>query len=82
MAFIIDSYNKYDSWDRNHSVYKFNVNGNQYAVKEVEIDWGLPVLGERVDRENMPEFYCIYETLDEAMGFVKMMRRLNCGDSY
>jgi len=27
MAFIIGLYNKYDGWDREHSVYKFEING-------------------------------------------------------
>jgi len=45
MAFIIDSYNKYDAWDRAHSLYKFEINGNWYAIKEVEMSWGLPQLG-------------------------------------
>ena len=73
MAFIIDSYNKYDMWDRNHAVHKFSVNGNWYAIKKVEIGWGLPILEERVDREDAPESYYIYETLDEAMDFARMM---------
>jgi hypothetical protein len=49
MAFIISTYNKYDIWDRTHSVYKFEVNGNWYAIKEVEMEWGLPQDGYRVD---------------------------------
>lgn len=27
MAFVIDTYNKYDVWDREHSLYKFEING-------------------------------------------------------
>jgi len=27
LAFIIGTYNKYDIWDREHSVYKFEING-------------------------------------------------------
>ena len=34
-AFIIDTYNKYDSFDREHSRYTFELNGVSYAIKEV-----------------------------------------------
>ena len=30
MAYVIDNYNKYDSWDRAHSLYKFEINGRWY----------------------------------------------------
>ena len=40
MAFIIDTYNKYDSWDREHSRYTFEINGVWYGIKEVELEWG------------------------------------------
>lgn len=44
MAFIIGSYDKWDRWDREHSVYKFMLNGNWYAIKRVEMEWGVPSL--------------------------------------
>jgi hypothetical protein len=34
-AFIIDTYNKYDNFDREHSRYTFTLNGVEYAIKEV-----------------------------------------------
>lgn len=49
MAFIVDTYNKFDSWDRAHSVYEFEINGNWYAIKEVELEWGMPKLPLRID---------------------------------
>ena len=42
MAFIIDRYNRYDCWDKEHSVHVFEINGNWYAVKEVILFWGKP----------------------------------------
>ena len=42
MAFIIDRYNKYNVWDREHSRKAFEINENWYAVYEVELEWGLP----------------------------------------
>lgn len=70
MAFLIGTYNKYDVWDREHSRYKFEVNGNWYAIKEVEMEWGLPQLGFRADMDEHPETYHIYDTYEDAMRFV------------
>ena len=34
-AFIIDTYDKYDNFDRSCSRYIFEINGTTYAIKEV-----------------------------------------------
>ena len=49
MAYIIGAYNKWDSFDRAHSVYRFKINENWYAVKEIEMKWGLPQLPMRME---------------------------------
>jgi hypothetical protein len=49
MAYIIDSYNKYNRWDKEHSLYVFVINENWYAIKEVMLSWGLPQLPNKVD---------------------------------
>ena len=77
MAFIIDSYNKYDIWDRQHARYKFRINGNWYAIKEVILFWGVPQLGMKVDQSQNPEAYFIYDTYEEALEFAKKMKSLN-----
>ena len=77
MAYIIGTYNRYDTWDRAHSIYKFKINDSWYAVKEVEMVWGLPMLEYQVDRDDAPETYHIYEELDEAMEFVNSIKQLN-----
>ena len=79
MAFIIGSYNKYDVWDRTHSRYKFEINGTWYAVKEIEMEWGIPKLPQYVDRENDAQRYHVYDTFEEAMGFVHSVR---CANTY
>ena len=55
MAYIIGTFDKYDAWDREHAVYKFEVNGNWYAVKEIEMEWGLPKLPLYVDKDENPK---------------------------
>lgn len=77
MAYIIDSYNRFDQWDRTHSVYIFNINDAPYAVKEIEMCWGLPMLRYRIDGKELPESYYIYETQEEALEFVKRLKSLN-----
>lgn len=69
--YIIDSFNKYDSFDREHSVYRFKVNGNWYAIKDtVE----LPM---RVDRNDTLDSYFVYETYEDAYEFARTMKQLN-----
>ena len=40
MAYIIDTYNKWSKWDREHAAECFIINGVEYAIKEVELEWG------------------------------------------
>ena len=77
MAFIIGSYNKYDTWDRQHARYKFEINGIWYAVKEIEMEWGVPKLPQYVDRENDAQYYHVYNTYEDALKFAYQMRQLN-----
>ena len=77
MAFIIESYDKYDVWDRERSKYVFEVNGNWYAIKEVEMEWGLPKLPLYVDRDTDASSYYVYDTLEDAMRFVQQVRKIN-----
>lgn len=84
MAFIIEKYNRYDRWDREHSKYIFEINEQWYAVKEVILFWGQPQLPIRIERNEKPETYpyFIYDTEEQAMEFVKLMKSLNCGGTY
>lgn len=77
MAFIIDRYNKYDPWDRAHQCKAFQVNDNWYAIYEVELEWGLPVLPMRTTYDQDPKQYFVYDTKEEAMRFVTLMKGLN-----
>ena len=79
MAYVVDSYNKYDSWDREHAQFVFAINGQWFAIKEIEMDWGLPQLQERVDRDREQEakYMCVYDTYEDALQFVKVMKGLN-----
>ena len=79
MAYIIGPYNRFDAWDRAHSVYKFEVNSSWYAIKEVEMHWGMPKLPQYVDRDEEQDArtYCVYDTKADALRFVQLMKKLN-----
>ena len=79
MAYIIGAFNKFDSWDRTHSIYTFKINDNWYAIKEIEMEWGLPKLQQHVDKDMAREAasYYIYDSYEQAMEFVNMMKSLN-----
>ena len=77
MAFVIDIYNKYDIWDREHSVYKFEINGQQYAIKEVQLEWGIPQVGLQVDSNDYSKYYCVYSRYEDALEFARQMKMMN-----
>ena len=82
MAYVIDTYNRFDQWDRAHAVKVFEINDVQYAVKEVELEWGLPKFPLRIDEEwrhNLEylKLIKVYEKLEDALKFVQIMRGLN-----
>ena len=77
MAFIIDRYNKYEEFDRKHARYVFEINGVEYAIKEVQLKWGRPRLPISMDKEHDQEPYFIYETYEDAMKFVHTIKSLN-----
>lgn len=77
MAYIIDTYDKYNAWDRAHSKKVFEINGVVYAVKEVILFWGQPQLEQSIYGDKNPETYRVYPTLDDALNFVKYMKMMN-----
>ena len=77
MAYLIDTYNRYDKWDREHSLYVFTINEQKYAIKEVMLDWGEPQLPMRLGEHKDPSFYFIFNSYEEAEQYVKYMKALN-----
>ena len=76
-AFIIDTYNKYDSFDKEHARFTFEINGKMYAIKEVQLKWGKPKLPLRIGDEHDNDPYHIYETYEDALQFVRTMKSIN-----
>lgn len=70
-AFIIDEYSKYSDKDRVRSVFK--INGKWWAIKEVFLKWGHPIL----DSIESDEYdYHIYSTFEEAQEYVRTIKSL------
>lgn len=75
LAYIIDTYNKYDGFDRIHSILTFLHNDRQFAVKEVEVGTdGVPILPQQVMYTIQPSSYIIYNTLQEAVQYIQKIK--------
>lgn len=79
MAYIIDTYNRHNKWDREHAVYTFIHNKMPFAIKKVELKNGIPILPEPIDNREYtnPSSYFIYNTEIEARNFVTLIKSLN-----
>lgn len=77
MAYIIDGFNRFSKWDREHACHRFKVNENWYAIYSVEMKWGIPQLNFSAIEDKNADQYYVYETLEEAMHFVNIMKGLN-----
>lgn len=79
MAFLIDTYNRFDSWDRAHSVHTFRFHDSQYAIKLVELENGVPQFPERIEAgaTAYPTAYKLYDTLEDALAYVQLLKSIN-----
>lgn len=77
MAFIIKEFDRYSRWDREHATYVFSINEVVYAVMRVRMEWGLPQVPNPIEYEDDARVYQVYDTEEQAMGFVRLMRSLN-----
>lgn len=76
-VYLIDTYDKY--FKQGNEVYLFTFNEVPYCVRKTKLEWGLPILQYLKIDENPPDpaLFCIYNTLDDALQFIQLMRRLN-----
>ena len=72
-VYIIDLYNKYD---KDEIVLTFKINGRNWAIKKVSLNWGRPELSSIEENEDPYLYFQIYETLDEAREYVKKIKHL------
>lgn len=73
-VFIVDTYNKYTS-DNVKSI--FSVNGNLYCIKEVELNFGKPILHSIEESEDKSLRFHLYDTYEDAEKFVRELKRIS-----
>lgn len=74
-CFIIDTYDKYSTSDKEVSKLVFKHNDRWWAIKEYEIKDGVLMRPQGIEeRENMNDYFRQYETFDEAYAFVKLIK--------
>lgn len=71
-VYIIDTYSKYCP---DTIISTFKVNGREYALKEVELNWGVPQLSS-IEEDLEQPYFKLYNTLDEAKEYVRQLKRL------
>ena len=71
-VYIIDVYSKYNS---DTVVSTFVINGKEYSIKRVGLEWGAPVLSSIEESVEQP-YFKLYNTLDEAKEYVKQLKQL------
>ena len=78
VGYIIGEYDKYNSWDIEHKRFSFIVNDKQYAIFEVPISFQIATeIPPRMEYEENPETYRVYESMEAAMEYVRIIKKLN-----
>ena len=72
-VFIIDVYNKFSN-DKIISVFK--INGNWYCIKEVELNFGKPILSSIEESEDKYLNFHLYNTVEEARQYIQKIKQL------
>lgn len=71
-VFVIDWYDRYHDKDKVRKV--FFMNGRWWCLKEITLNWGLPILDTVDDTAYYGEFQ-YYNTLEEAEEKVKELKK-------
>ena len=71
-VFIIDTFSKYCN---DKVVFTFTVNGKEYSVKEIQLEWGIPQLS-NIEEDMEQPYFKLYNTLDEVKEYIRELKRL------
>lgn len=71
-VYLIDVYSRFSN---DTVVSTFVVNGKEYAIKSVGLEWGVPLLSSIEESAEQP-YFKLYNTLDEAKEYVKQLKQL------
>ena len=71
-VYIIDVYHKYC---RDKIISTFFINGIEYALKEVTLEWGIPQLSLIEEALEQP-YFKLYNSIEEARKYIKQLKKL------
>lgn len=74
-VYIIDIYNKYT---RDKVIEVFRLYGREYCIKEVELNFGRPILSS-IEEDNESINFYLYNTLEEAEQYVSQIKNIERG---
>ena len=72
MGYIIDTYSRWNTWERTHQRHIFYMNDIAYAI--YELDGTQPTY---IDKEFNLNEYQVYKSLEAAKLFVREIKKLN-----
>ena len=76
IAYIIDTYDPYNSKANENVVYTFHLYGGQFCIRATSLSWGRPILKNQSVEESDFINYHIYDTLEEAMQYVHELKKI------
>lgn len=76
-VYIIDSYNQYCKEGNEKSIHW--VGGRTWCIREVEMEWGYPVIKEKFEYDVNPAIFHIYEDYEDALKYIHEMQSINGG---
>lgn len=73
-AYVIDTYHPLRKVPGVKLIFKYNE--IEYCIRETELEWGQPIHSNLVDDEDEYSFYQVYSTYEEALDFVKGLKKI------
>ena len=70
-VYIVDVYDKYRQEGNEKSIYW--IGGRTWCIREVEMEWGLPVVQDHIEYDVDPSIFHIYEDYNDAVEYIKHM---------
>lgn len=75
-VFIIDVYDKYT---RDRIIKTFKLYGRDYCIKEVELDFGKPILSSIEEASDESIKFYLYNTIEDAEKYISKLKQIERG---
>ncbi len=74
VGFIIDSCSPYSK--NLNVVTTFKIHGKIYCIRRIDkFEWGQPIFHAKSIEDEFSN-YCVYDTVEEALGYIKYLKKL------